>query len=224
MISVAKNEFLNLIKSVKAVIVILVFVLFSFYISNFLIKSSHLNTGKAAAYSSLRLLVFVLGYLFASILSHNTINREIEQRTGRLIVTKISRKSFLLGKFIGNLMFWFVSITVSYILISIMSNQQDGEVYFMTLSTMIYFVGLVLLLSTAVNKTSMSNFLGVFLGIAIPGIGIWITLDEKHILGFTKYIFPYFYILKGGAFMLIPDLIAIIWVIIALIIIKRKEL
>ena len=85
MISVAKNEFLNLIKSVKAVIVILVFVLFSFYISNFLIKSSHLNTGKAAAYSSLRLLVFVLGYLFASILSHNTINREIEQRTGRLL-------------------------------------------------------------------------------------------------------------------------------------------
>lgn len=224
MISVAKNEFFNLIKSVKAVIIILIFVMFSLYISDFLIKSAEFNTGKVAVYSSLRLLVFVLGYLFASILSHNTINREVEQRTGRLIVTKISRNSFLMGKFVGNLTFWFVCITVSYVLISIMSNQQDVEVYFMTLSTMTYFVGLVLLISTLINKTSMSNFLGLFLGLAMPGIGIWITLAERHVLGFTKYIFPYFYILKGGAFMLIPVLIAIIWIIIALIIIGKKEL
>lgn len=224
MVSVAKNEFFNLIKSVKAVIIILIFVLFSFYISNFLIKSSELNARQGAVYSSLRLLVFVMGYLFASILSHNTINREIEQRTGRLIVTKISRNSFWLGKFVGNLMFWFVCITSSYILISIMSNQLDVTVYFMTLSIMLYFVALVLLVSTVIDKTSMSNFVGLFLGIAMPGIGMWVTLDEKNVLGFAKYVFPYFYILKGGAFMLIPVLIAMIWLLISLIIIRKKEL
>lgn len=224
MVSVAKNEFFNLIKSVKAVIIILIFVLFSFYISNFLIKSSELNARQGAVYSSLRLLVFVMGYLFASILSHNTINREIEQRTGRLIVTKISRNSFWLGKFVGNLMFWFVCITSSYILISIMSNQLDVTVYFMTLSIMLYFVALVLLVSTVIYKTSMSNFVGLFLGIAMPGIGMWVTLDEKNVLGFAKYVFPYFYILKGGAFMLIPVLIAMIWLLISLIIIRKKEL
>lgn len=224
MSSVIKNEFLSLMKGVKSIIIIMIFVLFSYYISDFFSVNSQLVDNKEAAYSSIRFLVFVLGYLFSSILSHNTINKEIELKTVRLVITKISRTEFWLGKYLGNILFWLLCLTISYVVISFMSNQIDIEIYIMILGVMQYFVSFVLLMSTLIEKTSLSNFLGLIFGLGVPIFGLWVTLTKNPILGFIKYIFPYYYILKGGFYIIIPVGISIMMIGIALMVFKKKEL
>ncbi len=224
MLCIAMKEFKNLICSIKSIIIIMIFVLFSYYISDFLANSINSNSDKGAAYSSIRLLVFVLGYLFASILSHNAINKELELKTIRLVITKVSRLKFWMGKFLGVYCFWFVCLTISYLLISIMSSQIDIEVYIMILCIMAYFVSFVLMMSTIIAKSSLSNFLGLVVGIALPGFGLWITLSEQKVFSFVKYLFPYFYILKGNAYIIIPLLISFIMAAFSYIIFRRKEI
>lgn len=224
MISIAKKEFLSLIKSIKAIVIIIIFVFFSYYLSEFLAKTAGEINDKGAVYSSIRFLVFILGYLFASILSHNTINKEMELKTVRLVITKISRSRFWLGKYFGILLFWFVCLTVTCALIAIMSGTIDISVYFMTLITMLYFVSLIMLLSTVIEKTALSNFFGLLLGIFIPLIGIWLTLKEGMFFGVLKYFFPYTYILNNDITLLVPVAISGILVMVSLLIFNKKEL
>lgn len=225
MSQIAIKEFKNLIFSIKSIIVILIFALFSFYIADFLAKTLNAtNDNKSAAYSSIRLLVFIFGYLFASILSHNSINKEVELKTARFVVTKVSRLSFLLGKYIGTCLFWFFCLTISYMIISIMSKQFDFEVYIMVLVVMVYFVSLVLMISTLIDKSSLSNFLGLIIGIAFPILGLWVTLNESKPFSFMKYLFPYYFILKGAIYIVIPLIISFIMMALSCIIFKRKEL
>lgn len=68
--AITKREFWNLIKSVRALIIILLFSAGSIWVTNSLSKvSGQLDVEEY--YASLRLLVLIFGFLFATILSHS---------------------------------------------------------------------------------------------------------------------------------------------------------
>lgn len=223
MLAILKKESINLFKSFKSIFIILFFGLFSYFISNFLSSSVQL-IDKSSFYASIRLLVFLLGYLFVSILSHNCINKEIETKTIRLTITKISRIDFLIGKLLGTMLFWIACLLISFLMISIMGKVFDISILFMLIVTMIYFISIVLLLSTIITKSSLTNFIGLVLGLLIPILGLWLTMGGSTNLDFLKLLFPYYYVLKGMAYMFIPLGISLILNIISIRILSRKDL
>ena len=75
--AITKREFWNLIKSVRALIIILLFSAGSIWVTNSLSKVSG-QLDVAEYYASLRLLVLIFGFLFATILSHSCFNGEVE--------------------------------------------------------------------------------------------------------------------------------------------------
>lgn len=223
MLTVLKKEYIYLLRSIKAIIIVLIFVLFSYYISNLLLKYLALKLDENSLYSSIKLLVAVFGFLFVSVLSHNAINKEIELKTIRLMVTKISRAEFFIGKYLGTLLFWYSCLTVSYVLISLIGGMFGLYSYCLIIVLITYFVSLSFFLSTVISKSAVSNFVGLILGLVIPIFGIWSVDTTNPIWSHLKYLFPYYYMMKEGAYLLILLVLSVGMIGTATLLLDGKE-
>ncbi|MFL2142041.1 MULTISPECIES: ABC transporter permease [Ruoffia] len=222
MIPVALEELKHILKSIRTIVIILIFVLFSYGMSSTLSNITSTGDSIAAAYSSIRLLVFILGYMFVSTVSNSCINREIETGSIKFVLSKINKQQFIIGKFIGIFLFWFICIGTSFTVISFLTNQVDLSILFMLMSVVTYYISLCVLLSVLVSKSSTTNFIGLIMGIFFPIVGLWVTLSNEW-YNFFMYFFPYEYILKDGYFIVVPVLISIIYLSIAVVSFSRKE-
>src|SRR5690625_2437275 len=78
-------------------------------VSSFILNTVVILLGFVPA-SVISLILMVLGFLFAFAISHDLINKEIELKTIRLLITKTSSLKLMLGKFLGTLLFWIVTV------------------------------------------------------------------------------------------------------------------
>lgn len=220
--TIAKKEFINMLRSMKAIIVILIFTGGSFFVSNSLSQMTGKLDG-SEYYSSLRLFVFIFGYLFATILSHNAINSEIETKTIRLLLTKTSKTKFVLGKFLGILLFWAICLSVSFLSVSLLGKVFEPTQFIMVIVMMAYFNSIVLLLSAVIERSAMTNFLGLLIALAFPAIGLWVTLSIENPLHSMQLLFPYYYILQGTIYMVIPFVLACLLIGCTILNVYRKD-
>ncbi|MGG0747346.1 ABC transporter permease subunit [Priestia megaterium] len=197
MMSICFREFKNLFKSVKSVIFIAILcgvtLLIAQFFKGYQNQLSEFGLGNAYA-AGLFLIILLLGPLFVISLSHDIINQETKSRTMRFLVTKISRDKIILGKFAGVTLFWSCCLCISLLLIIPFSH----EFYFMKLIESIifitYFIALALLLSTIINKPSLSMFLGIILSVIIPIIGLWSMITDNNVtITLISYFTPYYY-------------------------------
>lgn len=72
------------------------------------------KTYAGSFYVIIKLAVILFGYLFSSILSHSCINREMENKSARLVISKISRTEYIVGKYLANIMFWIICFVLIY--------------------------------------------------------------------------------------------------------------
>ena len=233
--SIVKHESMELLKSIKSILVLL-FLLGSAYIgvkTTELLKNSlgMLSEGDSliaeneAMFSSMGLLfvVLIFGPLFAFILSHDVINRDIEQRTMRFLVTKTSRKSIVLGKLMGHLLFWITILTVAYLLVFVLSKQFSIFSFFQSLSFLSVFVTLALLLSLLIKKPILSSFISILLGIIIPIVSLWAMFSEKWYIAIFKYVSPYYYLQEETMIFLVNFAFASIYGLLAIYIFGKRD-
>ncbi|MDX8046824.1 ABC transporter permease subunit [Gracilibacillus sp. S3-1-1] len=112
MLHILKQEFIDAFKSVRSIL-ILFFITFTSYQSATFIDNNpsfineFMESGgeEGSVYTAaIALIVLVFGFLFVFATSHDLINKEIELKTMRLLVTKVSRLEIMLGKFLGTLL------------------------------------------------------------------------------------------------------------------------
>jgi ABC-2 type transport system permease protein len=220
--AITKREFWNLIKSVRALIIILLFSAGSIWVTNSLSKvSGQLDVEEY--YASLRLLVLIFGFLFATILSHSCFNGEVETKTIRLLLTKVSKTSIVIGKMLGASLFWLVCLTGSFIFISAVGKVFHPSELFIAFSTMAYFNSIILLVSVVTAKPSRSNFVGLIFALLLPGLGLYATLTATSPLHFLQYFFPYFYLLQGVEFMGVPMIFSTLITWVAVLLVKGRD-
>ena len=220
--AITKREFWNLIKSVRALIIILLFSAGSIWVTNSLSKvSGQLDVEEY--YASLRLLVLIFGFPFATILSHSCFNGEVETKTIRLLLTKVSKTSIVIGKMLGASLFWLVCLTGSFIFISAVGKVFHPSELFIAFSTMAYFNSIILLVSVVTAKPSRSNFVGLIFALLLPGLGLYATLTATSPLHFLQYFFPYFYLLQGVEFMGVPMIFSTLITWVAVLLVKGRD-
>ncbi|MFD1927739.1 ABC transporter permease subunit [Sporosarcina siberiensis] len=233
--SIAKHESIQLLKSIKSILV-LFFLLGSAYagvkITELLKNSLHMLSESEALilendvmiYSAgLSFIILIFGPLFAFILSHDVMNREIEQRTMRFIVTKVSRTNIVLGKVLGHLFFWLTILTAAYLLIFILSGYFSFHAFFQSFSALSVFVALALLLSLLINKPILSSFLSILLGIAIPIISLLVIFSEKWYISIFKYMSPYYYLQDDLMIFLVNFAFSAIYVLVAIYLFRKRD-
>ncbi len=229
MIAIAKKEFLQLFKSFRAIAVVAIILLVVYFgtkfIANTILEGAlHLDTSASSIYTGLVFLMIAgFGFLFVLSLSHDTINKEVELQTMRFLVTKTSRPSIIIGKFLGIFAFWFGCILVSYVIIAIYAKQFFLFDFLVLMSFLTYIIGLALLLSLLVRKSSLSMFLSIILGIFIPIIGIASSFSDKLYFKVLRYLFPYYY-QEGEAFLkFVPLLFGLAFLAIAVSLFQRRN-
>lgn len=224
MYAIMKKEFLSLFKSFKSIAVVAFFILVTYLVSKFLTNFPlKIGMDSTSPYVfSIRALVILFGFLFGLSLSHDTLNREIESQTIRYLLPRTSRINIILGKFIGIYLFWFISITVSFLIISYFAKEFSYIDYIQMLAYMAYVAGITILLSLVLRRSTYTMFLSAILGIVIPAFSAW-TIAPNSKVSFLKYIFPIYYTTLKNGLMLMPFLMALVLLGITLILFKRSD-
>ena len=225
---IGKREFFSLLKGIKAIIIIAILLVTSYYsakYSNLLMSGIELTAREAENIYTVGLLALILlfGQLFVMGLSHDTINRETNERTMRFLVTRTSRTSIIFGKFLGIWLFWFVCLTVSFLLISIFAQKIDVFIFSQTMSLLTYQIALTFLFSVLIPKPGFTMFLGIVVGLAFPIIGFWVSFTSNVWVSWIKFITPYYYLNREDYTFLVIVLLAGIMLMIANLIFKRRE-
>lgn len=232
MVHILKREFIDSFKSIRSILIVLFICYISYQSAQFLDKNPALmntlieNNGETGSLytASIVVIVILFGFLFAFAISHDMINRELETKTIRLLVTKISRLEIMLGKFLGTLLFWIVTISIAFLILSLIAGSFFPTDYLKSIIFLFYIISFVQLISTVILKTKLTMFLGILFGITLPIIGLIVTVSEKWYLTPFKYILPYNYIDGSLGFILIPLALGIVFFLLAVWIMKRRDL
>ncbi|UOQ83648.1 ABC transporter permease [Gracilibacillus salinarum] len=232
MVHILWREFTDSFKSIRSILIIL-FVTFISYQSAVFLADNPLLAEEIVTYGgdqgsvytlAISFIVLMFGFLFVFAISHDVINKEIEMRTIRLLVNKIPRWQIMIGKFFGILLFWIVTISISYAILLAISGEWSFLDYFSTLLFLFYAIGLVLFISTVIPKTKLTMFLGILLGLALPIVGFISVLSEKWYLIPFKYLLPYYYVEDNSAKLLVPLLIGVVYLGVSILIMRRRDL
>lgn len=232
MIHVLKREFIDLFKSVRSILIIVFITFISYQSATFIDNNPSFINGfmesageEGSVYTAaIALIVMVFGFLFVFATSHDLVNKEIELKTMRLLVTKVSRLQIMMGKFLGTMLFWFVTVSISFAIISVIAGSWFPKDYFQSLLFLFYIISFVLLISTLITKTKLTMFLGIISGIALPIIGLATVVSDKWYLAPFKYILPYKYLEGSVGMMLIPVAIGSVYFLISVFLMQRRDL
>lgn len=225
---IGKIEFISLFKGIKSVIIVMMLLATSYYSAKFsdLLTSGMELTAKETENIhtvGLLTLIVLFGQLFVMGLSHDSLNRETHERTIRFLVTRTSRTSIILGKFLGIWLFWLICLMISFLLISIFSQKIDVFIFSQIMSLLTYQIGLTILLSVLIPKPGFTMFLGIMVGLAFPIIGFWVSFTSNVWVSWMKFINPYYYLIREDYTFLVIVLFAGIMLVIANLIFKRRE-
>ncbi|MFS0765564.1 hypothetical protein ABC374_19170 [Peribacillus sp. 1P06PB] len=225
---IGKREFISLFKGIKSVIIVMMLLATSYYSAKFsdlLTTGIELTAREAENIHTVGLLILILffGQLFVMGLSHDSLNRETHERTIRFLVTRTSRTSIILGKFLGIWLFWLICLTTSFLLTSIFSQKIDVFIFTQTMSLLTYQIGLTILLSVLIPKPGFTMFLGIMVGVAFPIIGLWVSFTSNVWVSWMKFITPYYYLIREDYTFLVIFILAGIMLVIANLIFKRRE-
>ncbi|WLR42056.1 ABC transporter permease subunit [Bacillus carboniphilus] len=229
MYAIAKRECIQLLIGVKSIIIIVLLLATAYYsgkyadswISVMEIEGTS-EEAKSIHYAGVSVFFLLLGPLFVTTLSHDSINRELQNRTMRFLVTKTSKSSILLGKFLGGWMFWFICLTVSYLLIRFFSETLDVFLFFQNLSLLTYQVAFTILLSVWISKPSLTMFLSIVIGIMTPVFALW-SFASSHWLSWINVITPFYYLYRDDYTFIVIYLLTAIILYLAYWLFKRRE-
>lgn len=193
--------------------------------SDLLTSGIELTAREAENIHTVGLLILILffGQLFVMGLSHDSLNRETHERTIRFLVTRTSRTSIILGKFLGIWLFWLICLTTSFLLTSIFSQKLDVFIFTQTMSLLTFQICLTILLSVLIPKPGFTMFLGIMVGVAFPIIGLWVSFTSNVWVSWMKFITPYYYLIREDYTFLVIVILAGIMLVIANLIFKRRE-
>ncbi|MGM0890636.1 MAG: hypothetical protein ACQEW5_27835 [Bacillota bacterium] len=221
------NEFKGHFKSVKSIIVIAIIFGMTYLLADFMTNAADqlkLGVGSDGYAIGTLFVVFGLGFLFISGLSHDLINREISTRTMRFLATKTTRIKILLGKYLGVWFFWFFCILSSYILISFISKDFLWLGFIDCMGFISVALALNLIFSILLSKPSVSMFFGIIFALVFPVISLWSIYGDRDYISWFKFLTPYYYSTLGSYFIFINLFYAAALLFIATELFKRRDL
>ncbi|MCP3740294.1 ABC transporter permease [Rossellomorea sp. BNER] len=226
--TICLNEFKGHFKSIKSLIVVATIFGITYLSADLMEKlSGQIDIGSAGndvyAIGTI-LIVYLLGFFFITGLSHDQINREVTSRTIRFLVTKTSKTNILLGKYIGILFFWLFSMSVSFILISLVSKDFLWLGLLDCMTFLSVALALNLIFSIILPKPAMSMFFGIIFALLFPALSVWSIYTDRIYISWFKFITPYYYSSLGEYYILINLIYAACLLLLAIWFFKRRDL
>lgn len=227
MVALWVREFTYLCKGIKAVVLLTLFVGFTYMIASlgdylpFLMSDTKSSSSLSGG---LRFLILFFGFIFVTMVSHDTINKEIETQTIRFLVTKSSRFSIVLGKFLGILSFWILVTTCSYIPAVIKAQHIDFYDYIKLIQYLCVMVSVTILLSSVIKKPFYSLLFGLCFGVVYPVVGMVSMIKDGFFWDQVRYISLFNYIQDASGGLYVPFIASAVMVILSIVVFQRRDL
>lgn len=224
--AICLREFRELFKGVRPIIIIVILGGMSYLFARFADTFPAIEglTKQDTYTAGLMIPILFLGLLFVFTLSHGVINREVETRTIRFLVTKTSRNKILIGKLLGTLLFWFIIVLVCITVITLYAKTLFLKTLLECMIFLCFGICSAFLLSTLVPRTGQSMFLGIAISLVLPILTAWAMFTDKFYIQWFKYLSPYYYDGLDYPFKLFTLLLAVILMFLSLFLFKRKDL
>ncbi|WP_010289499.1 ABC transporter permease [Kurthia massiliensis] len=227
MLAIAKQEFWQLTKNIKSIVMIALLLLASYYFArNGQTFAEIIGMGaendNALYATGLMMMVLFTGPLFVMALSHDIINREISSRTIRFLLTRTSADRIVWGKFIGVCAFWLFCIVLAVAVIAITSHTFSPLIFATILCLLISEITIAFVVSIVITKPRMSMFIGIVIGIAFPIVSYAVELTDKW-WGKLRYVSPMHYIQNDNWEMIALPLVSVVIIFAAVQLFKRGE-
>lgn len=224
---VAAHEFKRLFKSTKAIIIVLTIFAISYYVAKFfktLGEQFQAGIGTDQYAIGVLFVIFILGPLFTCGLCHDTISRERATRTMRFLVTKTSRPTIIIGKYLGIWLFWLCCIAASYILVAVVARHfiwlgvADGVLFISVI------IGFYLLFSVLMPNPGITMFFGIVFALLFPIVSFYSMFSSAPYIAWFKYVTPYYYSTLGYYYIFINLLYAAILLMLSILLFSGRDL
>ncbi|MGN9866653.1 ABC transporter permease subunit [Bacillus swezeyi] len=227
--AICLNEFKSLFKSIKSIIIMIIIFWVSYKVAELIENAPadvirDLGLGDNPNEAGIAVIVFLFGFLIISGLSHDMINREVNSRTIRFLVTKTSHTKIIVGKFLGVWLFWIICMTASFLLVMMVSRTFFWLGAVECMAFLAAAIALNLLFSVIFSKPAMSIFFGIVFALFFPALSFWAINSENVMISSFKYVTPYYYADLGSYFILIDLIYALTVLFGAIVLFKRRDL
>lgn len=229
MFSIMYREFLSYFKGIKSIVTILIFSGISLglakIVSNLYEFIKTLGVEGTPYAIAIIFMTVLISPFFIFTLSHNAINEEIQTSTIRFVATKTRRSNIVMGKFLGSMLFWLLTLCISSLINTIYSHQFYILELLMALIFISYYLALSILLSTFITNKTLTNFLGIALSLMMTILGVWSVASNNTLLKIYSYITPYHYFFSSNKYLvLIVIIFTVIFLIVSIIKFQKRDL
>ncbi|MED4990769.1 MULTISPECIES: ABC transporter permease [Parageobacillus] len=221
------HEFKGLFKSIKSIIIVAIIFGVTYWTADLMTTITDrldVNTGKDGYATGIASIVFLLGFLFISSLSHDVINREVSTRTMRFLVTKTSRVKIIIGKYLGIWLFWFFCIFTSFVLIAFVSKNFLWWGILECMGFISVAIAYNLVFSVIFPKPAITMFFGVVFALAFPVLSFLVIHSNNVFISWFKFFTPYYYALLGDFYILVNFVYAIGLLMLGIVLFNRRDL
>lgn len=221
------HEFKGLFKSIKSIIIIAIIFGVTYWTADLMTTLKDqldVHAGKDGYATGIASIVFLLGFLFISSLSHDVINREVSTRTIRFLVTKTSRVNIIIGKYLGMWLFWFFCIFTSFVLVAFISKKFLWWGILECMGFISVAIAYNLIFSIIFPKPAVTMFFGIVFALVFPALSFWIIFSSNGAISWLKFFTPYYYALLGNFYVFINFIYAIGVLMLGVVLFRRRDL
>lgn len=224
--AIVKQEFWWYIKSFKAISILLFFYLSTILSSYFFSNNQNILESHGANVditSNIKFFIFILGPTLVSAVFYDIFNKETELKTMRLLITKTSLLQIFIGKITAVLLFWLVTLVISFSLVSIYSFKYYWTDFINAFSCILLSGSFVVFLSIIFDRGNKSLLAGVLIGVAFPILGFISSLFDSWYWSVVSLIFPYYSSDLSLKALVVPSLVTLVILCFSYFILKRKD-
>jgi len=207
---VCKDLLKNELRNTRVLITLAIFVILSL-LSIYTSSIIQLLTAKSEisgniGYITSYLTLLLIGPVFVIALSYDSVSREIESGTIRLIIPKIKRSSFIVGKFIGlNILFsLMVGIVFMVIYVYVAIDTQTYLLLYPVSSWFLLTLYFGCFIGICLNISSLADNSSAALVLSFTALIILMIFSTGFKYEFLKYLTPTWYGFIGFESILNP--------------------
>ncbi|WP_187820442.1 ABC transporter permease [Pasteuria penetrans] len=126
----------------------------------------------------LHLLIMLFGFLLVLTLSHGSMERDLQSGRLRLYLTRLSYGEVILGKFLGILTFWIITVTMGFLILSLFYSPGSWYDLSNMYAILVFSTGITILLSSHFRNSSSILLIGMVLWLALITLGLTRQINQ----------------------------------------------
>lgn len=215
--AIFKRELKSSIFTVKSVVILLFFLMISYWISKYSSTINQFSGDKNSIISVIYGSIETFGVIFGFMMFSGTIAKSVENESIRYIIPYTTRTKLIMGKYLAMNVYFLILLCLMMPVVVIVRGVNGFPILELIQAIIFfgYITSIILFLSVITRRERTANFIGIILGFIIPILGLYSTVSKNIVIRTISWLLPYRYdTLRFDSVFLV--IISIILVVISL--------